>query len=318
MEENNQFYIAESIAEYLTIIESIAEKQPRSKNILWFRGQSSASSKYRLTPLGLRKLIPIVSPMGHKIKDKRPSIASGDTMYGLRIEKMLDEFKRKAIPFLKEKPTNDFEWMFIAQHHGLPTRLLDWSINPLVALYFSLPDVVLEESLEFEEEDREYYLNDGFSGKGAAVFIINPCVINEVFKNPPYPINVAYEYEEWKHYIDPTKSGIRAYEPICIYSNDIDSRISAQSGHFTLHGSCIWSLDYYSLTIPNIYKILIPYKFINKIKRNLDMLGINDSYIYPGLDGLAKDIKNKENALFQRIAEEGYYSEEDDEENEYE
>lgn len=56
----------------------------------------------------------------------------------LQFEKeIFDEFKRKYEPYTTVRPQNDKEFLFLAQHYGLPTRLLDWTFNPLVALYFA-------------------------------------------------------------------------------------------------------------------------------------------------------------------------------------
>ena len=71
-------------------------------------------------------------------------------------EDMLAMFKRHAPPFLGEYvPEDNWEWLALAQHHGLPTRFLDWTYNPLVATYFAVEQQIEADSAIYISEAPE-------------------------------------------------------------------------------------------------------------------------------------------------------------------
>jgi hypothetical protein len=70
---------------------------------------------------------------------------------------VFENFKQKAHPYLSHEPRNEFEWLYLAQHYGIPTRLLDWTENPLVALYF-----MCEKEPEKEGAVYKYLLTNWF------------------------------------------------------------------------------------------------------------------------------------------------------------
>lgn len=91
--------------------------EPRARWV--FRGHSD--SRYRL--------IPSVGRAVHTSNSRE------------RYEKSLyDIFCREALGHLSILPKDHWEWLSLAQHHGLPTRLLDWTANPLTALYFAVSE----------------------------------------------------------------------------------------------------------------------------------------------------------------------------------
>ena len=170
---------------------------------------------------------------------------------------VFESFQRLSLPYLHLKPETDLEWLAIAQHHGLPTRLLDWTTNALAALWFA----VREEPI---------------GGRNGAVWILNPT--DEDFLEPALERN-PFEMRQ-----------VKVYRP-----RHITTRLIAQSGYFTIHPLAQETCRFKPLTedadcARELIEIQIPPSSFSDIRDNLERHGISDLAMFPDLEGVCRYI----------------------------
>lgn len=178
----------------------------------------------------------------------------------------LQEFKKLGRHMVEVQPATDWEWLALAQHHGLPTRLLDWSVNPLIALYFAVGDPYSDLDLR-----RDKIANHDYEG-GAAFYIAH----------------TMYGLSD----IDERQNPFQA--DTCFFMAPvIASRIKAQSGVFSLLKNPWRSLEGQLSAREHIRKYRIPFRNRGFLAQELKVLGINHAFVFADLDGLARYIQEK-------------------------
>lgn len=238
---NHQEHTIMTIKDYIDLIENIKNRNKENGNNadIIFRGQRVDN------PL-LPKLARI---------DLKGSMAKMEKL-------MLDEFKRGSLPLTEFKPENNWDWLALAQHHGLPTRLLDWSYSALAALWFAV------EKVPAKKEDGTF--------ENGVVWILSALVGD-------FRIN--------KERNDPLSNKITKI----FRSTVVSRRISAQAGLFTIHkinknGKMI-NFETSREFKDKLTKAIIPYGQFASIRKQLHLLGVNNSTIFPDIDGFCRHLE---------------------------
>ena len=183
----------------------------------------------------------------------KPSVGRMMEDYSKDLEmKLFLEFKKRCWPYISEYPETDLELLFMAQHYGVPTRLLDWTYNPLIALYFASAP------------------NDGHDGKVYTIKLMKSLDIDELE-------NISMSIENIIN-VDRCKYVVPRYT---------DSRYFNQKSLFLL---CNHPEKKFTFADKETY--IIKNEAKSQIRKELAMLGIDESFVFPTLDSLGKDVKD--------------------------
>jgi hypothetical protein len=192
---------------------------------------------------------------------------------------MLTRFRQEAAAAGLQYAFDEWGWMTFAQHHALPTRLLDWSQSPLVALFFACePNTTDSDSAV--EADGEF-------------FLLHPNDLNDEAGDAGggHPLLLSDADTTLKDYL-PGRDGERRRKPRAVVAPLIFDRIRFQTGTFTVTQAPQPGGRQEPLRLArSLQSFIVPAARKAALREQLEVLGFTDVSIYRDLDRIAKRIK---------------------------
>jgi hypothetical protein len=198
---------------------------------------------------------------------------------------ILSRFRQSSVPYITRPLIDDWEYLFFMQHARIPTRLLDWTENPYIALYFALTSVPYKKNPLPEYRDR------------ASVWILNPVSWNrKVLQHVGFNGSVlSVSDRQTSGYSPKIDRNLMNSDPIAIYGTHNSASIVAQRGVFTIFGKNLNPMEiiYENGDFPDdsLIKLFIPKKKVAVLLASMHAIGYSQSVIYPDLEGLALETK---------------------------
>jgi hypothetical protein len=195
---------------------------------------------------------------------------------------MLEEFARLSLPFTKGLVDDSWDRLALAQHHGLPTRLLDWTFSAMAALWFAVSEKQCE-----GKEKKQRPMPDG------VVWILRPAVDDFV----RIPVKDAPPSDFTDKHLQVADSPLTLIRTGVFRPRIVADRISAQAAVFTVHVPVenltpqFIPLEEHKCFGPKLLKIPIRAEHFGRLRQQLHDCGINSSTIYPDLGGLCQHLE---------------------------
>lgn len=171
-----------------------------------------------------------------------------------------------------------WDTMILGQHHSLPTRLLDWSYFPLIALHFATV------SLENMEEDAVVWKASVMDANKSLPLCFTDTLLKEskhIFTLEDLKKYTKNNENELQYFEDSIENGLLFFAP-----TNIDSRIAFQWSIFSISKSDINMEDYFSKNDITVYKYIIPKTIKQELQDILDHSNISERILFPDLEGL--------------------------------